>query len=256
VGAAESEADGGAVVESVGDAVGESVGDELSVGEGDELSVGDGEGDELSVGDGEGDELSVGDGEGDELSVGEGDAVGDVLGEEEADGDADDDADAVGDELAGADLAGAGDLVGTGSTVLAGDVLRNSDSAGVMYAFAAGAAGRPDDSAPGVTDTWDAEAGVVCAAPACDWACGASGPGAPVRAKTAAAEAATSPPVIQADASGRDRRRWACLATMPRSGSAAGSPANGMALSAPNGMTAWPAAGGRISAAGSSAADP
>jgi hypothetical protein len=212
----------------------------------------------LSDGEGEGDVLPESDGDGD------GDVVGEALDEEEADGegDADDDADGeadpVGDVLAGADLAGAADLVGVGvgSPVGAGDLLRNSDSAGLMYAFAAGAAGRADDSGLGVTDTCDTEAGVVCAAPACVWACGASGPGAPVRAKTAAAEAATSPPVIHADASGRDRRRWACLATMPSSGSAAGNPANGMPPSAANGMTAWPTAGLRLSAAGLPAADP
>jgi hypothetical protein len=201
--------------------------------------------------DGEGDALCDGEGEGDVLPEpeGEGDGDGDALAEEEeGDGDADADAggeaDAVRDVLAGGDFFGAADLAGT--RVAAGDLLRNSDSAGLMYAFAAGTPGRADDSGLGVTDTCDAEAGVVCAAPACDWVCGWGT--APVRAKTAAAEAATSPPVIHADASGRDRRRWACLATMPVSGAAAGSPANGITL--------WPAAGLRTSAAGGSAADP
>jgi len=175
----------------------------------------------LSDGEGEGDVLPESDGDGD------GDVVGEALDEEEADGegDADDDADGeadpVGDVLAGADLAGAADLVGVGvgSPVGAGDLLRNSDSAGLMYAFAAGAAGRADDSGLGVTDTCDAEAGVVCDPPACDWVCGISDRGpAPVKAKTAAAEAATRPPVMQADASGRDKRRCACRATLPASG--------------------------------------
>jgi len=187
----------------------ESVGDTVPVSEG------DGDGDALWDGEGDGDVLPVseGDGDGDALWDGEGDGDADAEGDLEVDGDADGAADLLGS----GDFFGAADLVG--NMVAGGEAVRNSDSAGVRYAFGAGAAGRADDSGLGVTDTCDAEAGVVCDPPACDWVCGISGRGpAPVKAKTAAAEAATRPPVMQADASGRDKRRCACRATLPASG--------------------------------------
>jgi hypothetical protein len=65
--------------------------------------------------------LSVGDG--DALSVGEADA------EEDGDADAEEEADGDGDADPAADLPGEDGSVG--STVLAGDVVRNSDNEGV-----------------------------------------------------------------------------------------------------------------------------
>jgi hypothetical protein len=180
-------------------------------------------GDAVPVSEGDGDALWDGEGDGDVLPVPEGDGDGDALPDGEGDGDAEGDPEVDGDADGAVDLPGWGDFFGAadlaGNTVAGGEVVRNSDSAGVRYAFGAGAAGRADDSGLGVTDTCDAEAGVVCDPPACDWVCGISDRGpAPVKAKTAAAEAATRPPVMQADASGRDKRRCACRATLPASG--------------------------------------
>jgi hypothetical protein len=169
------------------------------------------DGDEVSDGEGDGDALPVSEGDGDGLPEADGD--GDAEGDPEADGDAD----GAGDLPGAGDFFGAGDLVG--NTVAGGVAVRNSDSAGVRYAFGAGAAGRADDSGLEVTETCDAEGGVVCDPPSCAWVCGISGRGtAPVKTKTAAAEAATRPPVMQADATGRDKRRCGCRATWLASG--------------------------------------
>lgn len=147
------------------------------------------------------------------------------------DGDLVGDADLLGD----ADVPGEGDLLG--DTVPAGEVVRNSDSEGVRFPFGEGATPRADDCGVRVVDTCDVEEGALCVASACGWACGESDlEVAPVRAKTAATEAATSPPVIQAEASGREMRR--------RSGRPA--------LAAPGGPEAGPAKARRILAAAES----
>jgi len=146
--------------------------------------------------------LADGDGEGDVLGVGE-----DEVGDDDGDADAEEDPDADGD--AAGDSAGAEDSDGV--TVAGEDGLRNSDSEGLI-AFGMAITGDADDGRGSADARADADAGelavgVVSGAPAREWACGASECGtAPVRTKTAAADAATSPPVILADATGRETR--------------------------------------------------
>jgi len=211
----------------------------------------DADDDVLWVGEGDADVdvLADGDGEDDALAVGEEDAVGDAEADADADAEADADPDAGGD--AAGDLAGAG--VCDGVTVAGEEGLRNSDSEGLRAAFAPGTAGDTDDDERGATDAGAVAgavaAGVVSAAPARDWLGGADEWGtAPVRTKTAAADAATSPPVIPADATGRERRCRPARPLLP----GPGWPAAGT----PNGMTFPPEAALRSSAADCPAAEP
>src|SRR5580692_8860608 len=196
----------------------------VSVGVGDEVSVGVGDADVLvSVGVGVGVEVSVGVGVGVSVGVGDADGDGDAEGDAEADGEADGDAEA--------DLAGAADLAGV--IVGAVDGLRNSESDGVRYAFGAGAAGRVEEDAIGVAGLSAVAAGVVCTDPASGWICGAGGClTAPVSTKTATAEAATSPPEIPADATGRETRCRARRPTRPDPGRPVAASANWMTFPA------------------------
>jgi len=98
------------------------------------------------------------------------------------------------------------DLIGVGGM----DVLKNRDRAGVRNTFgeteADGEAGDDvGEMAGGFADVAGAVADVP--APACGWAWLAAGVrSAPIRAKAATAEAATSPPLRQAEASDREIR--------------------------------------------------
>ncbi len=138
----------------------------------------------------------------------------DAVGDAEGDADLEDDPDADGDTAAIGDLAAAGDVDRVTAGVV--DGLRYCESDGLTYALGTGTTRGTDDDERGDTDAGDAgdvAVGVVSAAPAFGWACGTRECGtAPVRTKTAAAEAATSPPVIPADATGRERR---CRARRP-----------------------------------------
>ena len=132
--------------------------------------------------------------------------------------------------LGDGDLDGAGDLP---DTVTAGDVVRNSDSEGARLPFEEGETPAADDRELGVTDTCDVDVDVeeeeeeeLCVASACGWALGETVWGlAAVRAKTVPAEAATSPAVIQAEASGREMRRCWGRPALPAPGSPAAGPA-------------------------------
>lgn len=178
---------------SVGsDEVGGSVGDELSVGELEVVGLLLVVGDELSVG-----ELDV---VGLLLVVGDEDVVGLLL----PVGDAE-----LADDL-GEPFLGAVDDTGETTMVGSSDGLTTWERAGVRNALGeietagAGAAAEPMGFVPGTA--FEEVAGAV-AGPA--WACGST-PGfrpAPISATTATAEAATRPPLTQAEASGRDRRR-------------------------------------------------
>ncbi len=231
--------------EEIGDALweGEEEEEEEEEGEegdGDALWVGEGEADGDVLADGDG----VADGEADALAVGEEDAVGDAGAGEEEDAGADDDA--------GEDSVGAADSVGAevldGVTVAAEDGLRNSDGEGLPDAFGVAAAADADDAGRGLRDAGAVVVGVVSAAPARGWYCGADGRGtAPVRTKTAAADAATSPPVIPADAIGRDRRCRARRPSLPGSAVLSAAPANGMM--SPDSGASWSSAAGCPAAA-------
>ena len=92
-------------------------------------------------------------------------------------------------------------------------MLEDPDRAGVRNAFGetrAAADGADEDDVPGLAAGLDdAEAGEVATAPApaCGWRWLAAGAWlAPIRAKAATAEPATSPPVRHAEASGREIR--------------------------------------------------
>ena len=110
--------------------------------------------------------------------------------------------------FAEAELVGFADeeLTGVGST----DVLENRDRAGVRYALGEiEAEGEAEDDARGLACGLEATAGWVAAAPApaCGWAWPAEGVrSAPIKAKAATAEPATSPPLRQAEASDREIR--------------------------------------------------
>ena len=86
--------------------------------------------------------------------------------------------------------------------------------AGVRYKFGESEAeteaeGDAEDDARGLAAGFDATAGAVAAAPApaCGWAWPAAGVRpAPIMAKAATAEAATSPPLRHTEATGREMR--------------------------------------------------
>jgi hypothetical protein len=198
----------------------------VPVGDGEIVAVADGVVDVGAVLDGE----AVVDGEGDEDAdadvlgdgEGDGDADADVLGdgdvlpdgEPDADEEGDDDAEGEADADADGELPGVADLVGC----VVADVLEDGgtggfkklDRDGVRYAFGATETeGVADDDPRGVAGAFDTGAGAVATAPvpACGWACLAgSGRLAPIMAKTATAETATSPPLRHAEASDREMR--------------------------------------------------
>jgi SAM-dependent methyltransferase len=201
----------------------------------------DGAADDELLPDGVGDEdvLSDGDGEAEEdvLPDGEGDADDDP--EEDGDDDAEGDPDPEGD----ADLVGLADADEDGVGVRDGlmDGLRPLDAAGLTNAFGgieaeAEAEGEGDADPPGMAaGALDVEAGAFATTPAWGWACGPGGVWlAPIRAKTATAEATTRPPLTAAEASGRGMRRRACLPP-PGGGSPEAGPASARMLSAPAG---------------------
>ena len=147
------------------------------------------------------------------------DAGGDDAGGEDAGGDDAGCEDAGGDDAAGwpglEDPPGCPDdgvTIGVGGT----DVPVNMDWDGLKNAFGETAAGDEgeaeagaEDDAPGLADGFDAEPGRVATAPAP--ACGCWWPAdgarfAPIKARAATAEPATSPPVRIAEASVRETR--------------------------------------------------
>ena len=149
------------------------------------------------------------------------DAGGDDAGGDEAGGE-----DAGGDDAGGEDFAGLlgwededededgcvenWDTIGVGAR----DVLEARDRVGLRYMLGetrAAAAGADGDDAPGLpAGLDDAAAGEVATAPApacgCMWLAAGVWWLAPIRAKAATAEPATSPPVRHAEASGREIR--------------------------------------------------
>jgi len=184
------------------------------------VSEGAGVGESL-VGGGVGESL-VGGGVGESLSVGESEALADADAEEDAEADADEEAEAeeeadaeeeaeAEDEAEAdedADLPGAGDLAGV-TDEEDEDGLTNSESGGLRTAFGEAAGVGASDELPETDGVGWAE--VVWLIPVFGSACVPAMCGdAPVSAKTAAAEAATRPPVIPADAIGRVRRCRAC----------------------------------------------
>jgi hypothetical protein len=160
------------------------------------------------------------------------DAGGEDAGGEEAGGD-----DAGGDDAGGEDAGGLPELedpvvppedwvtIGVGGS----DVPVILDEAGLRNALGDNgidAEGEDEDEdeddAPGLADGLDAEAGRVAAAPApvCGWRWLPSGARfAPIRAKAATAEPATSPPVRIAEASVRETRCRPGRLVPPRGGS-------------------------------------
>jgi hypothetical protein len=97
------------------------------------------------------------------------------------------------------------------------DVPVNAVEAGLRYALGETGTetkdegeGEAEDDAPGLAGGLAVEAGTVATAapaPACGWRCWpAGGRFAPINAKAATAEPATSPPVRIAEASGRETR--------------------------------------------------
>jgi len=144
-------------------------------------------------------------------------AGGDDAGGEEAGGE-----DAGGDDAGGEDFAGLlalADVDGCAknwdtSGVGARDVLEVLDRVGLRYMFGetrAAADGADEDDGPGLAAGLDdAAAGEVATAPApacgCRWLAAGVWWFAPIRAKAATAEPATSPPVRHAEASGREIR--------------------------------------------------
>ena len=157
---------------------------------------------------------------------------------EDADGSEADGEDAGGDDAGGEDFAGLlgwededededgcvenWDTIGVGAR----DVLEARDRVGLRYILGetrAAADGAGEDDGPGpAAGLDDAVAGEVATAPApacgCRWLAAGVWWLAPIRAKAATAEPATSPPVRHAEASGREircrpgppvpRRRW------------------------------------------------
>jgi len=148
------------------------------------------------------------------------DAGGEEAGGEEAGGDDAGGEEAGGDDAGGEDAGGLldlDDLVGCADdeeTIGVGgmDVLEDLDRAGLRYTFGetrADAGGAAEDDVRGLVAGSDAEAGVVATAPApaCGWRWLAAGVRfAPIRAKAATAEPATSAPVRPAEASVREMR--------------------------------------------------
>ena len=162
-------------------------------------------------GDEAGGEEAGGDDAGGEDAGGE-DAGGDEAGGEEADGD-----DAGGEDFAGLlaldDVDGCAenwDTIGVGAR----DVLEALDRVGLRYMFGetrAAADGADEDDGPGLAAGLDdTAAGEVATAPApacgCRWLAAGVWWLAPIRAKAATAEPATSPPVRHTEASGREIR--------------------------------------------------
>ncbi len=123
-----------------------------------------------------------------------------------------------GAEDGGVDDGGADDedLVGFADEEVSGvgsrDVLKNRDRAGVRNTFGeteAPAEGEDEDDPRGLGGALDATAGAVATVPvpACGWPWPAAGVrSAPIKAKAPTAEAATRPPVRQAEASDREIR--------------------------------------------------
>jgi hypothetical protein len=165
-------------------------------------------------------ELSVTVGVGVGVSVGVDDALADAVGdadelaeaEAEADADADAEAgadaeaDAVGDADEAGPLPAADEDAGVTVVVARGEV-RNSDSAGVRRALGLAA---PDDAAivgrAAAPAALEVAAGELAVPPACGLPGVVAGECAPVRTKTATADAATRAPVRPAEASGCESR--------------------------------------------------
>ena len=141
---------------------------------------------------------------------------GDVLADGEDDGDVLPEGDADGDDDAGRDVLGSadGDVAGVAAGELPGggvtNELKKLDPAGDTNALGAiEAEGAAGEGGRGVTGAADAGAGVVATtpAPACGWRWLAEGVrSAPIMAKAATPEAATSTPLTNAEASGREMR--------------------------------------------------
>jgi len=180
------------------------------------VAGGDEAGGSVAGGDDAGGEEAGGEDAGGDDAGGE-DAGGDDAGGEEAGGE-----DAGGDDAGGEDFAGLlalADVDGCAknwdtSGVGARDVLEVLDRVGLRYMFGetrAAADGADEDDGPGLAAGLDdAAAGEVATAPApacgCRWLAAGAWWLAPIRAKAATAEPATSPPVRHAEASGREIR--------------------------------------------------
>jgi hypothetical protein len=180
------------------------------------VAGGDEAGGSVAGGDDAGGEEAGGEDAGGDDAGGE-DAGGDDAGGEEAGGE-----DAGGDDADGEDFAGLlalADVDGCAknwdtSGVGARDVLEVLDRVGLRYMFGetrAAADGADEDDGPGLAAGLDdAAAGEVATAPApacgCRWLAAGAWWLAPIRAKAATAEPATSPPVRHAEASGREIR--------------------------------------------------
>jgi hypothetical protein len=205
----------------------EAAGDDAG---GDDAGGDDAGGDDAGGDDAGGDEAGGDDAGGDDAGgdeAGGEEAGGDEAGGEEAGGD-----DAGGDEAGGDDAGGLpgldvdgcaddGDTTGVGGM----DVPEEPDRAGLRYALGetrADAEGEPERDVPGLAAGLDdAEAGELATAPApaCGWRWPDDGVWlAPIRAKAATAEPATSPPVRHAEASVREIRCRPEPPVPPRSG--------------------------------------
>jgi hypothetical protein len=187
---------------SVAEAESEADGDELavSVGAGVELSVTVGVGVGVSVG--VDDALAEADGDADELAEAEADADA----EAEAGADADAEAEAGADADEPGPLPAADEGAGVTVVVPGGD-LRNSDSAGVSRAL--GLEAPADVAVVGrapAPEAVEAGAGELAVPPACGLFGVGAGECAPVRTKTATADAATRAPLRPAEASGCESR--------------------------------------------------
>ena len=204
---------------AAGDVVPGSAADESEVDGVDDGGVEAGAGEDAGGDDAGGDEAGGDEAGGDEAGgddAGGEDAGGDDAGGDEAGGD-----EAGGDDAGGEDFAGLlavedvdgcaenWDTIGVGAR----DVL-DPARAGVKNAFGetrAAADGADEDDGPGLAaGSDDAAAGEVATAPApacgCRWLAAGVWWLAPIRAKAATAEPATSPPVRHAEASGREIR--------------------------------------------------
>jgi hypothetical protein len=212
----------------VGDGVGVGVGLGDSVGEGVELAESVGEADGEALGDAEGDADSLSEGKGSGVMVGDAEGEGEADGEGDAGGD-------VGTDTAGV-LPGAGepDRPALGD---AGGV-RNAEPEPTGLKLAATSRGGAADDACG-TGAPDDAMEAACDAPDRDWACVTGAEGTTVRARMAAAEAATMPPPTPADASGPVRR---CLPGRPRRARSRWSAADAASAPDPASRTTRPSA--------------
>lgn len=209
--------EGGSGLLKVGqDEVGVGVGDGVGVGVGVGDSVGDGVGLAESVGEADGEALGDAEGDADSLSEGKGSGV--MVGDAEGEGEADEEGEGESEGDAGGDVGTvtAGVLPGAGEPErpALGDAsgVRNAEPESTGLKLAATSRGGAADDACG-TGAPDAAMEAACDAPDRDWACVVGAEGTTVRARIAAAEAATMPPPTPADASGPVRR---CLPGRPR----------------------------------------